>query len=325
MADEISTEALGAHLERLLLGGRRKYTRLQVAERAEVPQERTAKLWRALGFATVSDDAVVFTDADVEAVRLADSLVQSGLIDASVETAVTRTLGQHLSRLAEWQVDILWSLISQDDELGTDERRTAALVDRLLPDMERIQNYVWRRHLAAFAGRALATPGEDLDARVEVVGFVDMVGYTRLTRRLDERELGSILEKFEEITTDVVAQHRGSVVKMIGDEVLFVAGDPANAAEIALSLTERTTADETVPTVRGGMAYGRVLSRFGDVYGATVNLASRLTSVARPGTVLVDKALTRELTGEPAYKLRTRRPLSVRGYQRLRPAALRRA
>lgn len=325
MADDTSIEALQTHLERILLGGNRKYTRLQVAERAGVPQERTARLWRALGFATVSDDAVVFTDADVEAVRLADELVRDGMIDASVEAAVTRTLGQHLSRLAEWQVDILWSLIGRDDGTQLDEHDAAALVDRLLPNMERIQNYVWRRHLAAFAGRALAAPGEELDARTQTVGFVDMVGYTRLTRRLDESQLGSILEKFEEITTEVVAQHRGSVVKMIGDEVLFIADNPPNAAEIALALTERTTADKAVPTVRGGLAYGRVLSRFGDVYGSTVNLASRLASVARPGTVLVDTALARELGSEPAYKLRTRRPLSVRGYQRLRPSALRRA
>lgn len=325
MADDTSIEALRARLERILLGGTRKYTRLQVAERAGVPQERTARLWRALGFATVSDDAVVFTDADVEAVRLADGLVRAGMIDPSVETAVTRALGQHMSRLAEWQVDILWSLISQDGDTHLDEQGMAALVDRLLPDMERIQNYVWRRHLASFAGRALAAPGEELDARMQTVGFVDMVGYTRLTRRLDEAELGSILERFEAITTEVVAQHRGSVVKMIGDEVLFVADSPPNAAEIALALTERTTADETVPTVRGGLGYGRVLSRFGDVYGSTVNLASRLASVARPGTVLVDRELARELSQEPAYKLRNRRPLSVRGYQRLRPSALRRA
>ena len=325
MADEDASEALQQRLERILLGGRRKYTRLQVAERAGVPQERTRRLWRALGFATVGDDEVVFTDADVEAMRVADGLVQAGLIDASVETAVTRALGQHLSRLAEWQIDILWSLISRDPGLATSERRIGALVDQLLPELERVQSFVWRRHLAAYAGRALAAPGEDLDARVQVVGFVDMVGYTRLTRQLDEDALGAILDRFEALTTDVVAEHRGSVVKMIGDEVLFVTDSPADAAEIALSLTERTANDETLPAVRGGLAYGRVLSRFGDVYGSTVNLASRLTSVARRGTILVDKSLASELTGEPDYRLRTRRPLSVRGYQRLRPAALRRA
>lgn len=325
MAPEATNEALQQRLERILLGGKRKYTRLQVAQQAGVPQERTRRLWRALGFATVADDEIVFTDADVEAMRIADGLTRAGLIDSAAENAVTRTLGQHLSRLAEWQVDILWSLIIHDGELRIDEQRVAALVDQLLPELQQIQSFVWRRHLAAFAGRALAAPGEDLASGTQVVGFVDMVGYTRLTRRLHESELGAILDRFETVTTEVVAQHRGSVVKMIGDEVLFVVADAASAAEIALTLTERATADETLPTVRGGMAYGRVLSRFGDVYGSTVNLASRLASVARSGTVLVDKALARELTGDPEYKLRTRRPLAVRGYQRLRPAALRRA
>jgi len=325
MAPETANEALRHRLERILLGGSRKYTRLEVAERAGVSQERTSRLWRAMGFATVADDEIVFTDADIEAMRIADGLTQAGLIDSAAENAVTRTLGQHLSRLAEWQVDILWSLIARDGELQMDEHRVVALVDQLMPELQRIQDFVWRRHLAAFAGRALAAPDEDLASRTQVVGFVDMVGYTRLTRRLHESELGAILDRFEAVTTEVVAQNQGNVVKMIGDEVLFVVDDVTSAAEIALTLTERTTDDASLPTVRGGMAYGRVLSRFGDVYGSTVNLASRLTSVARSGTVLVDKALARELAREPDYKLRTRRPLSVRGYQRLRPAALRRA
>ena len=73
------------------------------------------------------------------------------------------------------------------------------------------------------------------------------------------------------------------------------------------------------------MASGRILSRFGDVYGSVVNLAARLTSVARPGTILVDRELAAELSEEKAYELRLRRPVTVRGYNRLRPAALRRA
>jgi adenylate cyclase len=73
------------------------------------------------------------------------------------------------------------------------------------------------------------------------------------------------------------------------------------------------------------MASGRILRRFGDVYGSVVNLASRLTSIARPGTILVDKELAADLENEPAFELRSRRPVSVRGYNRLRPSALRRA
>ncbi|MDQ7802603.1 adenylate/guanylate cyclase domain-containing protein [Amycolatopsis sp. A133] len=320
-----SSEELQQRLERVLLGGRRKYTRLEVAEKAGVPEERSRRLWRALGFATVRDDEVVFTDADVEAMRTADQLVQSGLIDPSIEVSVTRALGQHLSRLAEWQVDMLWELIKEQPELGRSERQVTRLVDRLLPELERVQNFVWRRHLAAYAGRAFAASDEHLETRTEVVGFVDMVGYTRLTRQIGEDELSRVLDAFETLSTEVIAEHHGRVVKMIGDEVLFVADAPADAAEIALTLTERTSADETLPAVRAGMASGRILSRFGDVYGSVVNLAARLTSVARPGTILVDRELAAELADEKAYELRVRRPVTVRGYNRLRPAALRRA
>ncbi|MGW3964844.1 adenylate/guanylate cyclase domain-containing protein [Amycolatopsis sp. NPDC005003] len=319
------SEELQQRLERVLLGGRRKYTRLEVAEKAGVPDERSRRLWRALGFATVRDDEVVFTDADVEAMRTADQLVQSGLIDPSIEVSVTRALGQHLSRLAEWQVDMLWQLIREQPELGRSERQVTRLVDRLLPELEQVQNFVWRRHLAAYAGRAFAASDEHLETRTEVVGFVDMVGYTRLTRQIGEDELSRVLDAFETLATEVIAEHHGRVVKMIGDEVLFVADAPVDAAEIALTLTERTSADETLPAVRAGLASGRILSRFGDVYGSVVNLAARLTSVARPGTILVDRELAAELAEEKAYELRARRPVTVRGYNRLRPAALRRA
>ncbi|MEU7786958.1 adenylate/guanylate cyclase domain-containing protein [Amycolatopsis sp. NPDC049159] len=319
------SEELQQRLERVLLGGRRKYTRLEVAEKAGVPDERSRRLWRALGFATVRDDEVVFTDADVEAMRTADQLVQSGLIDPSIEVSVTRALGQHLSRLAEWQVDMLWELIREQPELGRSERQVTRLVDRLLPELERVQNFVWRRHLAAYAGRAFAASGDNVEARTQVVGFVDMVGYTRLTRQIDEEELSRVLDAFETLATEVIAEHHGRVVKMIGDEVLFVADSAPDAAEIALALTERTSADESLPAVRAGMASGRILSRFGDVYGSVVNLAARLTSVARPGTILVDRELAAELADEKAYELRLRRPVTVRGYNRLRPAALRRS
>lgn len=322
---DASSEELQQRLERILLGGKRKYNRFEVAEKAGVPEERSRRLWRALGFAAVGDDEVVFTDADVEAMRTADQLVQSGLIDPSIETSVTRALGQHLSRLAEWQVHMLWELITEQPELGRNERQIGRMVDRLLPELERVQNYVWRRHLAAYAGRALAASDEDLETRTQVVGFVDMVGYTRLTRQIDEDELSQVLDAFEALSGEVIAEHHGRVVKMIGDEVLFVADSAVDAAEIALTLTERTTADENLPAVRAGMASGRILSRFGDVYGSVVNLAARLTSVARPGTILVDKEMAAELADEPAYELRTRRPVTVRGYNRLRPAALRRA
>ena len=117
--------------------------------------------------------------------------------------------------------------------------------------------------------------------------------------------------------------NRGRVVKMVGDEVLFVTDRPADAAEIALRLTSPARAGEGLPALRVGMAAGRVLSRFGDVYGPVVNLAARLTSLARPGTALVDAELAAALRADGHYRLQARRPAAVRGYHHLRSWALR--
>jgi adenylate cyclase len=317
----VSEEAV----ESILLGGGRHYTRAQVAERSGVPAERASALWRALGFATQDDDAAVFTDGDVQALRLTDQLIQNGILDPSLATSTARMIGQHMSRLAESQVHMLRDVLAANPELGADERQLTRLIEHLTPELEALQNYVWRRHLAAYAGRMLATPDEEVDERRQVVGFADMVGFTSLTRRATEKELVNVVEGFESLAGDVVAENHGRIVKMLGDEVLFVADSPADGAEIALTLIERAERDPSVPALRAGLAYGRMLSRFGDVYGSVVNIASRLTSVARPGTVLVDLEMSEALAEEAGYLVRPRRPVSVRGYTRLRSAALRRA
>ncbi|MQA08073.1 MAG: adenylate/guanylate cyclase domain-containing protein [Pseudonocardiaceae bacterium] len=312
-------------IERVLLGGRRKYTRLQVAEKAGVPLERTSRLWRAMGFASAGDDDVLFTDADVETLRIADSLAQAGIVDSSVQVSTARALGQHLARLAEWQVHLLRTVIAENPELAANDRRLARFIDQLLPQLEQMQNFIWRRHLAAYAGRALVAPEENLVSRTEVVGFADMVGYTSLTRHASDTELAGMLERFETVAAEVATERYGRIVKTLGDEVLFLADSPGDGAEIALTMVETAERDEQLPSLRAGLAYGKVLGRYGDVYGSTVNIASRLTSVARPATVLIDREMAHALGDDPKYTLRQRRAVSVRGYQRLKPSVLRRA
>lgn len=318
-------EALQRRLERVLLGGSRQYTRAEVASLSGVPPERATALWRALGFATAAEDARMFTDGDVQALRSVDALIQGGILDPTLATSTARMMGQHMSRLAESQVHMLRDVLTANPELAADERLLMRMVEHLTPEMEHLQNFVWRRHLAANSVRMLVSPDDDIDERQQVVGFADMVGFTSLTRRSTENELVAVVDRFDAIAADVVADNHGRIVKMLGDEVLFVADTAADGAEIALCLLERSEAEEGVPSLRAGLAYGRVLSRFGDVYGSVVNIASRLTSIARPGTVLVDRELAGALADSPQYTVHTRRPVSVRGYARLKSASLRRA
>jgi adenylate cyclase len=310
-------------LERELLGGTRRYTRQEVAERAGVPLELTRTLWRALGFADVDDDNVAFTDRDVEALRAVQQLVEMGVIDGETQLAMTRAMGQALSRLAEWQVSAITTALAADPDGGP--AQATAVARELLPVMEGLLGYVWRRHLAATAGRAFASgPGETV-ARTMAVGFADLVGFTSLTRHVTEDELARLVDRFEAVAADVVAASGGRVIKTVGDEVMFTADDAATAAEIATRLLAEVGGIDVLPDLRVGLACGAVLARLGDVYGEPVNIASRLTSIARPDTILVDRDMAAALENDDRWRLRRVPPRPVRGYALLHGFRLRRA
>ena len=114
------------------------------------------------------------------------------------------------------------------------------------------------------------------------------------------------MQRFEALATDIVTAHGGRVIKTVGDEILFVHGEAAPAAAIALDLVDTMAEDDLLPDVRVGMAYGRVISRLGDVFGMTVNRASRLTAVAPPGGVLRRRRPGR-VAGQPV-RVRDDRP-----------------
>ncbi|MGH3716911.1 MAG: adenylate/guanylate cyclase domain-containing protein [Micromonosporaceae bacterium] len=309
-----------AELETVLLGEPR-YNRRQIAELAGVPLERAQRIWRALGFAGLGDDDVVFSEQDLEALRLIGSLVALGVVDQSAEAPLARSLGQHLARLAEWQTEVVRTVFGDVD--GEPRPGAREALAALVPVMEKLQSHVWRRHLLATAGRLLELPAGEPGSATLVVGFADIVSYTRLSRTIDEQELTEFIEHFEGTAAEIIAERHGRVIKTIGDEVLFVADAPADAAAIAIELAGRIDTDEEFPRLRVGMAYGQVLSRLGDVYGPVVNVAARLTSLARPGTVLVDRALHEALAEVPDFSFRRLRRVAVRGYARMEPWVLR--
>jgi adenylate cyclase len=310
-------------VEAELLGGHPQFTRAEVASAADVPLDQARALWRALGFADVGDEDRAFTDRDLDALRTVRDLVAAGVIDDEMQVVMTRALGQSLARLAEWQVNAVADLLG---DLSVPTDAATDVVRDYVPVMEKLIGYVWRRHLAAAAGRLLSGGADEQTvARPQAVGFADLVGFTSLTRHLDEDAFAALVARFEEVTGDTVAECSARVVKTVGDEVMFVTDDPAAAAELALRLAEEVEADEQLPELRVGVAYGEVLARLGDVYGEPVNLASRLTTIARPGSVLVDRSLATALEADPRYRLRRVPPRPVRGYSLLQGFRLRRA
>ena len=312
-------------IEELILGEAPHLTRIEVTERAGVSLDVARELWRLLGFAEQDDDDVAFTEADVQALRYSHDLMQLGILSPERQAALVRTWGRSFARLAEWQTRLLTEVaLERDDPVG----EVTSLTGEVMPRLETLQNYVWRQHLAKASRRMLTTDSLGSDVTQLAVVFVDIVGFTSQSKELSDAELVTWIEFFEAECAAVVNDHGGRVIKNIGDEVLFVADDVAAAAEVALVLTARgADPDDDFPGVRAGLAHGEVVARLGDVLGPTVNIASRLTSVARPGTVLVDDGAHERLSADDVapYAFRRLRRTSVKGYERLQPWALRRA
>ena len=131
----------------------------------------------------------------------------------------------------------------------------------------------------------------------------------------------ALLEQFEERTFDIVSHGGGSIVKTLGDAIMFTYADPGAAAEAAVAIHELSD-DDPIPALRVGLARGEVLSRIGDVFGEPVNIAARLCGSARPGTTLLDEAMSAAVETDERFYLKSIPTLNVRGYKRLRAKAL---
>ncbi len=314
-----------AELDALLLGAPRRYTSIEAAELAGVDLNVARRYWRALGFATTGT-AVAFTDQDVSALRTLTSLVEQGVLDEEQAVALTRAFGTSTYRLAGWQVDLAIEQLSG----GTGLRETLSTAEaysyaeRLLPELQPLLLHTWRRQLAAAVDRVLNDDETLMDAAHLTVGFADVVGFTRLSRRLEQRQLAAVVQRFEQVGADVVTGAGARLVKTLGDEVLFLASSPAAAAEAALQLLGTFGGDDLVPDLRVGLATGLVIFRMGDVFGTTVNLASRLTALARPGTALVDAATAEDLAADGRFVTQALPERPLRGLGLVAPSVLQR-
>lgn len=323
-------------IEELLLGDPLRYTRLDAKRLTGVGGDLADRLWRAFGYPSVSDDAIAFTERDLFALGRIKQLMEDGVLDDHTVIQMARAVGQTMARLAEWQVDLLVAKMAADSpdpaDLPSDEsvRLVVETAEKHIDDFEPLIVYAWRRQLAASGTRAVAMAAaqendESAAGRgVIAVGFADMVSFTQMSRQLDEVELARVVERFESTTADVIAANGGRLVKTLGDEVLFCAESAELGAEIALCVAE-TIQDETeVPDVRVGLAFGPVLPLMGDVFGTTVNLAARLTAIARPGTVVIDTGMATEIEDSKLYEATriVRRP--ARGLGIVQPYVLRR-
>ncbi len=330
VSPDLDREDLAAFMDGLVGVESGRYTRNEAVAEAGVALEDGRRFWRAMGFPEVPDDERIFTDQDVEMLRGVHDLIARDTADMETALQITRVTGQCAARLAETYMGVLWrrtgtspASVQQLDRQAVED--TAGVAQDAIPFLRESLLYMWRRHLSAAVKRAVFSSAGDPSVS-RAVGFADLSAFSRLTEELDEQELATMVTAFETLSFDTVAEFGGRVVKLIGDEVMFVAPGAESAAAIGVNLVDRCERDEILPSVRVGIAFGPVLDLQGDVFGSTVNLASRVTNFARPATVVASKSLKAAVDRPSDFEFRSlRRPVRLKGLGKERLYAVRAA
>jgi adenylate cyclase len=247
----------------------------------------------AIGISAPDPEERVLTEADLEQAKRVRAFRDAGLPEEGL-LQVARTIGMATARIAAANRELIArSVIEPGDNERDVALRFAAAAQHLMPLVVPTLGYSLQLHLLEqirrdVIGSAELVPREVGGATEISVCFADMVGFTKLGERLDTEEVAKLAGRLEELATEV-APSPVQLVKMIGDAAMLVSSEPPALAGAAVDLVEAADAEEAdFPQLRAGLAHGTALARGGDWYGRPVNLASRITAVARPGSVLAD-------------------------------------
>ncbi len=283
--------------------GGKGLTLSEAVRRSGVRREKLLQIIRAAGFAEPGPDVRLISE------QLADLAAGTAAAEAIFgEEAVLqllRVMGAAMARLADAAISSFMvnvePVVRDADPVGLQAARASAEAVALVPTAGALLETLLRQHIIG-ARRTIPGDTEDgYETQHMCVGFVDVVGSTALAQRLSTRELGAILTRFEHTAADAITSGGGRVVKLIGDEVMYVTPQQSAALSIALKLISAVSDHPKLPPVRAGLAAGGVLLRDGDVFGPVVSLAARAVKVAAAGQVVAPVALAAAVgtTGEP--------------------------
>ncbi len=278
------------------VGAEPRYTPREVAEAAGIDLEVMTRLRRAMGLPAIALDDRILGEADLESTKLAAAFLHEGMPEDDM-LAVTRVLGRGLGQAA---VVMRQTAMRMALEAGLSERelaeRFSAVAGMLTPQVVPLLEQTLKLHLRQMLAGEVARATERRDgslpgARDVGVAFADLVGFTRLGENVPPEELGDVASRMEDLASDVLSPPV-RLVKTIGDAVMFVSDDPVALLGEAIDLSHAADGQgDEFPQLRVGVASGQAITRGGDWFGRPVNLASRITGIARPGSVVVSEPL----------------------------------
>lgn len=275
----------------------------ETSEKTGIDLEVLQRLQRAMGLPTVDDpEAQVYLRADAEAAAFAQKFIELGIPPDQL-VQITRMLAEGLSKAAEVMryaalATVLDPSATELEIAKNSEALVAAAAPMLGPMIQEMLRLQLRHLMETEAVNATErAEGQRLPgARMVTIAFADLVGFTRLGEVVPPEDLERLARRLADMARDV-AVPPVRLIKTIGDEVMLVSADPIALLEAVLDLVEKTDDDEDFPRLRVGVATGMAVSRAGDWFGGSVNLASRVTSAARPGSVLASES-TYEAIGD---------------------------
>ncbi|HET7197089.1 MAG TPA: adenylate cyclase regulatory domain-containing protein, partial [Burkholderiales bacterium] len=279
-----------------VIGGPERYTAMQVAERSGTDLEFLLAARRAMGLPIPDPDEPAFTDQDVDAARRSTVARAAGLPDEDVLEllrVLSRGLAQAAERLRALPLKlVLTAGISERDLAVQYGQAVARLYPLLDPLMSNLLSLHLRHATATEVISAVERSGGSLPGSREVaVCFADLVGFTRLGEEVPPDELGRLATRLEALAFEV-ASPPVRLIKTIGDAAMLAGPEPEPLLGAALGLIEAAEGEGgAFPQLRAGAALGMAVPSAGDWFGRPVNLASRITSIARPGSLLVEREL----------------------------------
>ncbi len=298
----------------IALGGDRKHTLTAVARESGLSPAFLRKLMQANGRPAAAPRERAYTDDDVELARRIRFFIDAGIPRAGLlETA--RVTGQGMAQTADAiRRTTVSPLVQPGDTDLTLALRYVQAAEVLAPEVAAVLDQLFRAQLrdgirSDLVAEAERDAGRMAGTRDVVVAFADLVGYTKLGERVPADELGQVATRLAELATASIIRPT-QLVKTIGDAVMLVSWEVDPMLETIQALVASAEAEgEKFPPLRVGIAHGPATPRGGDWFGSTVNLASRITDIGKPGRVYATEPVVELAGGSYVWKRSRRRNL----------------